>query len=243
MYNKLWGRFSFDTLQVRQTGKVYVPPQELAVKIDAIWCEAQVTYKDKIWNGVNYRLDKIENENGVPIIFISEEDYKNNYASKLLADEIKKLQFNERLNCLYISTLLETRDSYFVLGNTAALGIHGRTTALLGGILNKDEMILTSGAALESYIYKELEEELGINLECIVRSEGLGIYEMPTMRIGIFAHTQLTLTSEEFRNAVRINDEHEGYIIISKDEILQERTNSETLYNRGVFLALDLLLN
>jgi len=241
MYKQHIGRFDLNLVSVRHTGNHYVPPIALAEKIESIWYTAKEKFGDKLWNGVNYRCEGIEREGDRSCFYFGTADYKANYASKALSEDIIKLANTDQPRCMYISSLLQTTDNKFILGQTAAAGIHGTTRALLGGVLNQNEMEINSGSDLESYLYKELVEEMEINRSMIISSCGLGVYEMPTCRIGIFLTTQLCLSSEEFRLQIKINEEHDDYAIFTREDILKEKENPDSNVNRAVFLALSQL--
>ena len=239
MIRKLLGKFNLREIQIKQSNQMYSPSESLQRKVTSIWTDAKKTYGDTLWNGINYRLEKIDAIQGKPLLTFGTTDYMNNYASAQLSEDISKLSFENRFNCLYVSTLVETTDGKFVLGQTAKKGIHGTTIALLGGILNKNEMEIHSGIDLQKYAYKELEEELQITQKMIDATEGLGIFEMPTCRIGIFLHTRLLLNSADLKANIKINEEHDSYKILTREEIAAEQKSDTITFNRGVSLALD----
>jgi hypothetical protein len=235
---KLLGKFETNKLQIVNTGRHYAPPMELLVQIEAYWKIAVEKHGSKLWNGVNYRLEQIVEENGLVTMYLGTADYKVNLASGHLAKEIRGLSWARQPRCMYVSTLMETTNGKYILGETASSGIHGRTRALVGGILNQDEQIINSGSDLEAYLYKELEEEFGISKEMIVGSNGVGIYEMDTCRVGVFMHTRLKLSDKEFEKLAQVNDEHDGYAVMTAEQIWAAAKETDTDVNTGVVLVL-----
>jgi hypothetical protein len=235
---KLLGKFDFGDLDITTKADHYDPPRELRDEIERYWDKAKQVHGEKLWNGVNYRLDKVRMGNGRTVMELGTADYKVNFASKHLAQKIRKLPWELRPRCMYISTLLETADQKYILGLTASSGVHGRTRALVGGILNQDEQLIESGNDLERYLHKELEEEFGIGTEAIAKSIGVGVYEMGTCRVGVFVHTRLTVSAAEFAQIVRMNEEHEGYAVMTPLEVAAEAKTADTNINTGVMLVM-----
>ncbi|GIW60397.1 MAG: hypothetical protein KatS3mg087_1463 [Patescibacteria group bacterium] len=235
---KLLGKFESKSLEIINTDRHYVPPAELLVQIEAYWNAAVEKHGSKLWNGVNYRLEQIVEENGLVTLHLGTADYKVNFASRHLAKEIRALSWEQQPRCMYVSTLMETTDGKYILGETASSGVHGRMRALVGGILNQDEQVINSGSDLEAYLYKELEEEFGISKEMIVESNGVGIYEMDTCRVGVFMHTRLKLSQKEFEKLAQVNDEHDGYAVMTTEQIWVVAKEADTDVNTGVVLVL-----
>lgn len=237
MYAPLIGPCTADTLRIIETGNEYTPPSSIKTKIDTFWNEGKKKFGDSLWNGINYRLEKYEIADGISTAYFGISEYKNNYASKEVRDDIFTLPYAERPNCIYVTTLLETTDGKYILGQTGSGGIHGTTVALLGGILNKDEMEVREYDDLVAYLEMELDEEFGLSNDRIQKHDCLGFFFAPTGRVGIFFHTQLDFPSSEVDTILHINDEHDGYRVVTRDEVLKEESNPDSIYNRGVFHA------
>lgn len=235
---KLLGKFEPKNLKIINSERHYTPPAELLVQVEAYWEAAVDKHGSKLWNGVNYRLEQIVEENGLVTLHLGTADYKVNFASRHLAKEIRDLPWEQQPRCMYVSTLMETTDGKYILGETASSGIHGRMRALVGGILNQDEQVINSGSDLEAYLYKEMEEEFGISKEMVVKSNGVGIYEMDTCRAGVFMHTKLKLSQKEFEKLAQVNDEHDGYAVMTAEQIWAVAKEADTDVNTGVVLVL-----
>ncbi len=237
MYSPLIGPCSADTLRIIETGNEYTPPLSLKTKIENFWTEGKKKFGDSLWNGMSYRLEKYKSIDGITIAHFGTSEFKNSYGSKEVSDTLFQLPFEERPNCMYVTTLLETVDGHYILGQTGSGGIHEGRIALIGGNLNQDEMKVRQYADLVTYLEMELEEELGLANDRMSQHDCLGFFQSQSGRIGIFFHTQLNFSSSEVDSILRINDEHDGYRVMSKEEILKEESSPDTFFNRGVFHA------
>lgn len=234
---QLLGNFDLGSLHVKATGHKYVPPESLTAKTCAIWEEAVKKYQGRLWNGVNYRYEGFDQATAT--LLLGEAEYKYNYASNFLIEDLARLDFSGRPNCLYVTSVVVTRDQKVVLGQTAVASIHGVTLNLLGGVLNRDEMVITSGEDLAQYLYKELNEEIGITRDMISSSTGLGIFERPNYRIGIFLQTHLRLTARDLQDRMVIEPEELAAVEMkTKAEILASRSDGNVRYTSNVNLAL-----
>lgn len=239
MDTKLLGRFDPNLIKIVDTGHKYVPKEPLSSQAEVVWEEGKKRFGDNLWNGINYRFEKFDPATST--LFLGQADYKYNFTSNALIGIITKLDFTERPNCIYISSVIITSDEKVVLGQTPATSIHGASLSLVGGILNKDEMRISSGPDLVWYLYKELEEELGITAEMISETTGLGIYDRSNCRIGIFVKTLLNLTAEELTERLVIEKKELDEVVFKTcDEILAEAPNNP-MYKDSVPMAIKLI--
>lgn len=225
---KLLPNTPLSNIKIVDTDKKYSLPENLQQKSDKIWSELLVKSKargTKVWNGVIYRLEKIQNKNDKTVLHLGEIEFKDHYSTSELTEKISKMPFNQRPNGIYTLALIKTKDNKYILGRRSIKTLWKSQLAPIGGGLSKDELKVKNSTDLKKSIFKEIEEELNITKKDIIKTRFLGIYVSPTQRIAVAFKIFLNKSSSELRKIIKLNFEHESITFLNKKEVSKNYKN------------------
>ena len=80
-------------------------------------------------------------------------------------------------------------------------------------------MEITVGNNIFEFFVKEFQEETGLDTDFVGSMSGIGVFVMPTTRIGVVLDVQLSVNKVQFQRLAKPNFEHERFVCLTKEEI------------------------
>jgi hypothetical protein len=172
---------------------------EVESQIDSYWQKVLDDAKEKgknIWNGISYRVDDFEiTKEGKLKVTFSPIEFKTREG--LITTETYYLLSEEHYRKgAFVSSLVRTRDGYYVFVQLSGLSHNKSKVELLGGIVG-DSMDVRSGEDLFTVLYQELNEEAIIAKKDIQTCILQLIFINLTTNIGFHFDVQLSITKEQ----------------------------------------------
>jgi hypothetical protein len=149
----------------------------------------------EIWNGTYYRAMNLRDLDASQVPFglqLGTVQYRYIATFRSL-NEDHTAEALEPLYHVATAALIETTDNQFIFGRRSRDGV----LDLVGGGLQKDEMVVARGADLERNIRKEMHEEIGISDNHIESTRGLGLVLSSTSNVLVLGAVKLLLSSTE----------------------------------------------
>lgn len=175
----------------------------------------------KPWDGIYYRLENIDEvRNGSRKIKLSTVRYSQIRAFQRLKVSEK---YTPEFFTYHISTVgpVITKDGFYVFGFREKT-LNANQTTFIGGGLQPDEIKVEKGEDIETNMFKEIKEELGIDKKYIKTSKLIKIINViERMNAFLIFEIELELTKEEVEMYYdKLEDkEHESLLFIHKDEL------------------------
>jgi 8-oxo-dGTP pyrophosphatase MutT (NUDIX family) len=219
---RLIAGFTNKNLKVVNTNHHYKLSDSLRRKSEDFWQDYLArARKDgiKIWEGIVYRVEKLEKTGETYKIFLGTLGHRDTICTGFLAEDLEKMPFEERPNGMYVSCFLKTSDGKFIFGSKKRDGIY--KYKIIGGVLNQDETEVKDADGFVEHFLKEFEEETGLSRKYVERVSGAGMFLMTTMRINVCLRGDLSITFDEFLKKAKPNYEHESFVGLVADEILE----------------------
>ena len=210
-------RFSFSDIGIEILNQKWIPNPAYDAEVNTAWRKKE--QKVTAWDGTHYRVtnvSELEGNSGPLLLRLGTIPYR--YIGTL--SELKK-HYKESgsgpLNHLSTAAIIRTTDGYYLFGKRSGNG----SIDLIGGGVQQDELEVVSGVDLERNMYKEMEEESGIQKQDVQEMTGVGILFSFTSNILIIAHAQLTLTKQEAEKVFvhKKDDEMEDLVFIPEAEL------------------------
>lgn len=173
----------------------------------------------RVWDGTYYRVlnaDALRDGIGPVALRLGTIRYRY-VATYPMLHQHHALDQLEPLYHLSTIALIRTRDGYYLFGKRSRNG----EIDLIGGGVQSDELVITSGADLERNLLKEIREEVGIAGKQMERLTGIGILLSSTSNVLIVGHADATLTREEAiaTFALRTEEEMAEPVFVPEDEL------------------------
>lgn len=174
----------------------------------------------KIWDGIYYRLDNVsEVKNGSNEFQLSTIKYSLVKAYRGISElhDLKEDQYTYHINT---GGLIKTTDNFYVFGNKS-IDLNNPIIDFIGGGLQEDELIVQTGNDIERNVFKEIKEEINLEIEDIKESEIIGILLAKSMAIIIIFEVNLKLTKEEaqIKFDERADDEIKSLVFVPEKDI------------------------
>jgi hypothetical protein len=174
----------------------------------------------KIWDGTYYRLDNVsEIKNGSNEFKLSTIKYSLVKAYRGLSEEnnLTEDQYTYHINT---GGLIKTTDNFYIFGNKGS-DFNNPIIDFIGGGLQEDELIVETGNDIERNVFKEIKEEVNLEIEEIKESEIIGILLAKSMAIIIIFEVDLKLTKEEVQIKFdeRVEDEIKSLVFVPEKDI------------------------
>lgn len=184
----------------------------------------------KIWDGTYYRLDNVpEIKNGSNEFKLSTIKYSLVKAYRGLSEQnnLTEDQYTYHINT---GGLIKTTDNFYVFGNKNS-DLNNPIVDFIGGGLQEDELIVETGNDIERNVFKEIKEEINLEIEDINESKIIGILLAKSMAIIIIFEVNLKLTKEEVQDKFneREEDEIKSLVFIPEKDI-REFLNNQSDY-------------
>lgn len=139
---------------------------------DESWEEMVIQGSDKgkkFWNGKLYSIEGFsQTDLNNPVIYFGEMEYKDRLFKKKIGEEelIKRFGKENLLLHCGVSVVITTKDKKIVVGKKRmSVGLEKSVLSHVSGNLNKDELHVKDIKDLYSYILKEMEEEINIEIK------------------------------------------------------------------------------
>jgi 8-oxo-dGTP pyrophosphatase MutT (NUDIX family) len=189
----------FDQIKIQHIKSSLDLNVEMYKAVQTNWQElvTEAAHKNvKMWDSLCYRFEGFNSANN------SLKLSKLNYS---IIRGLEKLRYTNQpyipaSQCLFVTSLIETRQGQFVLGKKHYIESHKdprSKTTLIGGVCSPDELIINTGKDIEYVLLKEIEEELGIKPAHIVSNKVIGITYGKHTNVGIICTTKLDLDKDQ----------------------------------------------
>ncbi len=226
--------FKIGHLDISNTDTVYVPPKRALPTIEQHWQKAEkhsAASGRPLWNGLIYRLNKVDQAQKNLRLDFSLTDYRCYLAAPYVKDYMKALPFSKRINGLYVAAHVITADGKYLLGVTSSNSLFPHTHDLISGSLNKDEALVNSSKDLVKFLESELFEESGIEKDHIKTTEGICLLQTTSTRIGFFFLVRLKISSKQLQKILRLNFEHQKLLLLTKKELINFAQTEDVHFN------------
>ncbi|MBN1617878.1 hypothetical protein JW887_00870 [Candidatus Dojkabacteria bacterium] len=210
----------------RKLSKTYINLRE------KVWERFKSNKKESVWNGEIYTIHKIiQHTNGRLCIEVGLCEYKDIILSRELGDEMIYSRFGSNYIFQHIETVALPR----TVSGKYVYGVRNNKTShregeldMIGGLVNRDEIKITSFGALKKNIIKEVLEETGIQAQyseihlvcvCFFNNKFQFVYTFKIDDVQLNTHSKV----EEFSHLVKL----------SESEILNNSGSSAYEYSKN----------
>lgn len=175
--------------------------------------------KQPIWDGTYYRaLNAAELETGATAAIMQLGIVRYRYIATFPVLHLHHSRC--ALDPLYhLSTiaLIRTLDDHYLFGKRASSG----QVDLIGGGVQRDEMVISSGADIERNLYKEMNEEIGICDKDVVEMSGIGILLSGTSNVLVVGDVRVGLSRADavLRFEQRTENEMAELVFVPADRL------------------------
>lgn len=215
------------SISIRKSNRKIEPSVE--DKIQSMWEGKERKAKEegkKIYNGILYRLNKLENINNKLNIELGTLEFK----TFLCINEIPEyFELGEEYhkNSGHTLSTVKTKDDKYVMVNLSGKSMNENKFEFIGGAMETDIKI-DSGIALFKSFYQELKEEAFIEENDISESYLRLIYLNPKTNIGFYFEVILNLTENELQNKFNSGEKDQdikSLIFFTRDEYIKALEN------------------
>ena len=211
--------FTIAGLGVKVCSNEWSAPAVYEALVDAAWKDLLAHTTQPIWDGTYYRvLNPAELENGSGTVEVRLGTIRYRYIATFAELHRHHARYQlEPLHHLSTIALLRTSDGYYLFGRRTSNG----EIDLIGGGVQRDELVIAKGPDLERNLLKEIHEEVGIDGTRIHQVTGIGILFSSTSNVLIVGHANVGLTRSESvaRFALRTDDEMSEPVFVREDEL------------------------
>ena len=195
----------------------WTAPEAYDALVDPAWKE--LVKDSRLWDGTYYRvLNAAALRDGIGPFALRLGTIRYRYVATypMLHQHHARHQL-EPLHHLSTIALIRTSDAHYLFGKRTRNG----EIDLIGGGVQSDELVITSGADLERNLLKEIREETGISRSEIQQLSGIGILLSSNSNVLIVGHARTGLTRAEAIAAFDLRTENEMSepVFVPQDEI------------------------
>ena len=238
-----------ENIQVTVQDDWFSYPPKLQEHIDTIR-EAKVLESEqkwsKLWDGNNYRLVQYESNPTSLQLDLGYVKYRNARVTKFLLEDISKLPTDQRANSIFVSWYIHTQDKYSVRGERSARYLcKDGEIEIIGGVLQPDEILVSTIQDILNWFLKEVEEETGVPAEYTQNPHLVGITQSEHLNIGIIFQIDIALTKDEvLQKFHEKNDlEMKNLLFIPQDKTIDflntlGTQEGESINNMGLYAKL-----
>jgi hypothetical protein len=201
-------------------------------KLDLIWEEkikhASETGK-KCYNGLSYRLNSFEESNGKLKIDFGIIDFKTRDGLIAIPEYFDLPQEYYRKGCFACSSVRTADDKYLMVELTGK-SMNPNNTEQIGGIMETD-IEMKSGESVFECLYKEYQEEIGVEeneiQDCYLQS----IYLAAGTNIAFYFESVLSVNSPELLERFKNNTDTDikSICVYTREEYLEALKNHKSL--------------
>lgn len=215
---QLAGKFDKNSLQIKLDGKRFTPPADFNRLKKKVWLSLKNRLENREgrpWNGKVYRLSEVSRLGKKMVLHLSIIDFATHYTAAFSQKILKGKNFSRFPNGMYIGSYIKTADNKLIFGINSQKGITKNEINFIGGVLNKDEMIINNTGDLFKFFEKEFEEETGLKGSLIKNLSGLGVFQFNNYRVGVILTCLLGISSEKVAQLSSLNFEHKGLLFVN----------------------------
>ncbi len=207
--------FSIAEIEVRICPQEWTAPLEYEALVRLEWEKMLAHARHPLWDGTYYRVleSALLKDRKLRLGTIQ---YRHIATLRALWEHHAMWRL-EPLQHLSTTTLPRTADGYYLFGKR----LRDNSIDLIGGGVQSDEGMVSSGTDIEKNLYKEIREEVGIGSGDIAKLEGIGIVCSETSNVLIVGHAQLDLSKADVEELFtdRTEDEMTQPVFIPEGEL------------------------
>lgn len=204
-------------------------PDDLAAQTEVRWeryIEESTKIGRKVWDGVLYRFENFEVNDNRLTLYMSTISTKEAIVFRLLGGKLLYPESAWSKN-LFICALIRTSNGEYVFGELSGVTTSTRPFDLIGGVLSRNEGIISSGNDLIKMWSSELEDEINVSAKYLKQTELIGIVCTKTSSVGLIFHTLVEKTTDEIRVAFEKQNDGElkgvlGVPVTELDQFLEK---------------------
>lgn len=207
--------------------------QKVEKEIEKKWNErlSQAQSKGiKIWNSTTYRLNEFVIEKDELYLELSEIDFKTRVGMKYI-DAVYDLGPDYYSKGIFTAGLVKTSDNKYIFGELSGntLSALSRNVDFIGGILSKDECIVTSAKSLAHALEREVQEEINIPANQIQDMILKAIILTSGYNIALIFDVDLTIDSVSVQSLFNLKNDKElkSLVFVEQDKLKEFLRNSQ----------------
>ena len=229
------GRFKPEDLRVSVSESTRKIEQSIENQLEDIWLEKVKMAKEKgknCYNGISYRLNSLKKEGGTLFLDFGTLEYKVRDGLIDIPEYYDLPEDYYRKGC-FTSASIKTSDGKYLMVELSGKSMNQNNIDLIGGIMETD-ISMTSGEDIFISLYKELEEEAGIETNEIKDISLHTIYLEQRTNIGLYFEIILNVSSEKLLERFKTNKDIDikSLCVYSKEEYLEVLKNHRSLNKR-----------
>lgn len=200
---------------------------EFENNIDSIWSAKLQEANQNItnlWDSNIYRLNSFSQNQKKLILELNLISFKTIIGLKTQILRSKpKISQDYWPKGLFVSAIIKTSDNRYIFAKTKSSVIKNGQPDIIGGVLSKEETLITDSRNITSHLLKELHEEINIKPNTINNLKLEGGIVSAWGNIGLIFSLGLTLNTQQVKtNFDQTNDgELEDIIIIEENKFYQ----------------------
>lgn len=171
--------------------------------INAEWRELLKSSKAQgiqLWDSLAYRLENIDEiRSGSMILHLGTFSYSTlrSLIRRLENGQLNQSQYPLGAGCV---GLIQTSDGYWILARRSSYVTNPGKVAIIGGSLIKSEKIIASGRDIESALFEEIQEEIGVDSTNIISNYVVGMILSHHANFAVIFETRLDLTKDQVQH-------------------------------------------
>ncbi len=197
--------------------------QNIEIKIKKSWNK----YKKKkiseggiIWDATTYRLDFLDIMERDMELFLGEVKFSKRIGARDYLDEIFKLGNEFYPNGIFLSSIIQTSNNKYIIGEMSGKTISQSKFDLIGGVLSKDEKCIKTSNDIFNELLKELKEEVDINQSEVIDIYLRSIIQTEKMQVCFLFFVNINLNSQMVSDRFLSNNEILDIKFLEKKELM-----------------------
>ena len=171
-----------------------------------------------IWDSEVYRFEKAELKKGTLQIEVSTIPFSVRYPMNKYTEVLNVLGPDYFAHGLYSSALVKTIDDVYCFIEKSDKYVSRKTVPFIGGVMSKSEKVIGSGDELFDQLVREIEEEIGVDVDQIKSTTLKAAYRNLRHNVCLVYEVVLDLAFDEVEAIFDENNDGEAARVIGVPE-------------------------
>ncbi len=178
-------------------------------KWNGLMMDAKMTGKS-LWNSETYRLEMCLQKNGILFLKMATIPFSIRLGMNSFVHLVEELGLDYAAMGMFTSCFIKTADEKYIFIEKSDKYVTNKKYAFVGGVLSKTEKVLSGGEDLFGEVFKEMEEEIGVEQTDVDSNVLTRVYITENFNACILFEVKLNKTYSEI--VKKFNSKNDGEV-------------------------------